>query len=74
MTAEIGRQPWLIYGLLRTSEGYSKHIDPATSLFTLVGFLGMYSVLSILWIVIVYTTIQKGPVVETSPGHVLRTA
>jgi cytochrome d ubiquinol oxidase subunit I len=71
MTAEIGRQPWLVYGLLRTSEGYSKHIGAATSLFTLLGFLGLYSVLSILWIVLVYTTIQKGPspVVETGSGH-----
>jgi cytochrome d ubiquinol oxidase subunit I len=71
MTAEIGRQPWLVYGLLRTSEGYSKQIGAATSLFTLLGFLGLYSVLSILWIVLVYTTIQKGPnpVVETGSGH-----
>jgi cytochrome d ubiquinol oxidase subunit I len=76
MTAEIGRQPWLVYGLLRTSEGYSKHIGAATSLFTLLGFLGLYTVLSILWIVLVYTTIQKGPspVVETSSGHSLTTA
>ena len=76
MTAEIGRQPWLIYGLLRTSEGYSKHIDAATSLFTLLGFLGLYTVLSILWIVLVYTAIQKGQasVVETGSGHSLTTA
>src|ERR1700724_2939389 len=47
MTAEIGRQPWLVYGLLRTSEGYSKHIDASTSLFTLLGFLGLYTVLFI---------------------------
>ena len=61
MTAEIGRQPWLVYGLIRTSEGYSKHICAGNSLFTLLGFLGMYSVLSILWIVLVYRRIQKGP-------------
>jgi cytochrome d ubiquinol oxidase subunit I len=71
MTAEIGRQPWLVYGLLRTSEGYSKHIGAGTSLFTLLGFLGLYTVLSVLWIVLVYTTIQKGPspAVETSSGN-----
>ncbi len=61
MTAEIGRQPWLVYGLLRTSEGYSKHIGAGTSLFTLLGFLGMYSLLSILWIILVWTAIQNGP-------------
>jgi cytochrome d ubiquinol oxidase subunit I len=76
MTAEIGRQPWLVYGLLRTSEGYSKHIGAGTSLFTLLGFLGLYTVLSILWIVLVYTTIQKGPspAVEASSGHSMTTA
>jgi cytochrome bd ubiquinol oxidase subunit I len=61
MTAEIGRQPWLVYGLLRTGEGYSIHIGTGTALFTLLGFLGLYSVLSILWVVIVYTIIQHGP-------------
>jgi cytochrome bd ubiquinol oxidase subunit I len=61
MTAEIGRQPWLVYGLIRTAEGSSKHIGAGTSLFSLLGFLGLYSVLSILWIVLVYNFVQKGP-------------
>jgi cytochrome d ubiquinol oxidase subunit I len=61
MTAEIGRQPWLVYGLLRTSQGYSTHVSAGNSLFTLLGFLGMYSVLSILWIVLVYRFIERGP-------------
>jgi cytochrome d ubiquinol oxidase subunit I len=61
MCAEIGRQPWLVYGLIRTSEGYSKHVGSGTSLFTLLGFLGMYSLLSILWIVLLYNFIQEGP-------------
>src|SRR5262249_34392717 len=54
MTAEIGRQPWIIYGLMRTSEGYSKYVSAGSSLFTLLGFMGMYTVLSILFIVLVY--------------------
>jgi len=66
MCAEIGRQPWLVYGLIRTSEGYSKYIGAGTSLFTLLGFLGMYSMLSILWIVLVYNFIQGGP---QAPAH-----
>ena len=61
MTAEIGRQPWLVYGLIRTAEGYSTHVSAGNTLFTLLGFLGMYSVLSILWIVIVYRFIRTGP-------------
>ncbi|MGA7522929.1 MAG: cytochrome ubiquinol oxidase subunit I [Acidobacteriaceae bacterium] len=61
MTAEIGRQPWLVYGLIRTSAGYSPHVSAGNALFTLLGFMGMYSVLSILWIVLVYRFIRTGP-------------
>jgi cytochrome d ubiquinol oxidase subunit I len=61
MCAEIGRQPWIVYGLIRTSAGSSPHIGAGTSLFTLLGFLGMYSILSILFIVLVYHIIYEGP-------------
>jgi cytochrome d ubiquinol oxidase subunit I len=76
MTAEIGRQPWLVYGLIRTAEGSSKHIGAGTSLFTLLGFLGMYSLISILWIVLVYRFIAKGPAAPAheAEGHVVSPA
>ena len=61
MTAETGRQPWLVYGLIRTSAGYSMHVSAGNALFTLLGFLGMYAVLSILWVVLVYRFIAQGP-------------
>lgn len=61
MTAEIGRQPWLVYGLVRTSQGASSHVTASNSLFTLLGFLGLYSVLSLLWIILVYNHVQSGP-------------
>ena len=61
MTAEIGRQPWLVYGLIRTSDGYSKTVSAGNTLFTLLGFMGMYTVLSVLFIVLVYRTIDEGP-------------
>ncbi len=61
MTAEIGRQPWLIYGLMRTADGYSKYVSASNALFTLLGFMGMYVLLSILFIVLVYREISDGP-------------
>lgn len=61
MTAEVGRQPWLVYGLLRTSAGYSKYVTVANGLFTLLGFMGLYTVLSVLFIVLVYREIERGP-------------
>jgi cytochrome bd ubiquinol oxidase subunit I len=66
MTAEIGRQPWLVYGLIRTDQGYSKYVSAGNGLFTLLGFMGMYSMLSILFIVLVYRIIASGP--EKSPA------
>jgi cytochrome d ubiquinol oxidase subunit I len=64
MTAEIGRQPWIVYGLIRTSQGYSKYVSAGNGLFTLLGFMGMYAVLSVLFIVLVYRIIDKGPAIR----------
>ncbi|WP_263358460.1 cytochrome ubiquinol oxidase subunit I [Acidicapsa ligni] len=61
MTAEIGRQPWLIYGLLRTQQGFSPTVSASNALFTLLGFMGLYSLLSILFIVLIYREINTGP-------------
>lgn len=62
MTAEVGRQPWLVYGLLRTSQGYSSTVNAANSLFTLLGYMGLYCVLAILFIFIMQREIFRGPV------------
>jgi cytochrome d ubiquinol oxidase subunit I len=69
MTAEIGRQPWLVYGLIRTSQGSSTHVGSGNSLFTLIGFLGMYTLLSLLWVILVYNDVQSGPPAAEHPLH-----
>lgn len=61
MTAEIGRQPWLIYGLMRTATGYSTEVSGGNALFTLLGFMGLYVLLSILFIILIYREISHGP-------------
>jgi cytochrome bd ubiquinol oxidase subunit I len=61
VTAEIGRQPWLVYGLIRTSEGYSRYVSEGEGLFTLLGFMGIYTVLSMLFVVLIYRIVEKGP-------------
>jgi len=61
MTAEFGRQPWLIYGLMRTQAGVSPQVSSGNVWFTLIGFMGMYTVLSILFLFLVYRVIEKGP-------------
>ena len=61
MTAELGRQPWLIYGLMRTSEGYSANVSAGNGLFTLLGFMGLYALLGLLFTVLIYREIDRGP-------------
>jgi cytochrome d ubiquinol oxidase subunit I len=61
MTAELGRQPWLIYGLFRTSDGYSKVVSSGDTVFTLIGFVGLYFVLGVLFLFLVGREISLGP-------------
>jgi cytochrome d ubiquinol oxidase subunit I len=61
MTAELGRQPWLIYGLFRTQAGYSKVVSDGDALFTLIGFCGLYFVLGLLFLYLVGREVHHGP-------------
>ena len=61
MTAELGRQPWLIYGLMRTSDGFSNTVSASNGLFTLLGFMGLYALLGLLFTVLIYREISCGP-------------
>jgi len=61
MTAELGRQPWIVYGLFRTEQGTSPTVSAGNSLFTLLGFVGMYFVIGVLFILLVIKKINKGP-------------
>jgi cytochrome d ubiquinol oxidase subunit I len=68
MTAELGRQPWLVYSLMRTADGYSKTVSAGNGLFTLLGFMGMYTVLGILFLFLVRREIEQGPEAEVATG------
>jgi cytochrome bd ubiquinol oxidase subunit I len=64
LTAELGRQPWLVYGLLRTEAGYSNHVSSGSTWFTLLGYMGMYTVLGISFVLLVQRLIAEGPAPE----------
>jgi cytochrome d ubiquinol oxidase subunit I len=70
ITAETGRQPWLIYGIMRTPEGVSAHVSAGSALFTLIGFMGIYTILAILFLFLVGREIEEGPehLTETAAG------
>ena len=61
MTAELGRQPWLIHGLFRTSDGYSKVVSNGDTVFTLIGFVGLYFVLGLVFLFLIGREISHGP-------------
>ena len=69
MTAELGRQPWLVYGLMLTVDGYSKTVSAGNGMFTLLGFMGMYMVLGILFLFLVRREIEHGPAAEPASAH-----
>ena len=62
--AELGRQPWLAYGLFRTSEGVSPLVSSGSVLFTLIGFAGMYLIMGLLYIVLMVREVDHGPEAE----------
>jgi cytochrome d ubiquinol oxidase subunit I len=61
-TAEMGRQPWVVYGLLRTSDGLSKNVQAQQVLFSLILFTLVYTILFILFLYLLNKKIKHGPV------------
>ncbi|GAB2610333.1 cytochrome ubiquinol oxidase subunit I [Belliella aquatica] len=59
--AEMGRQPWVVYGLLRTSDALSKSVQANQVLFSLLLFFIVYAILLLLFIYLMNKAIQKGP-------------
>ena len=61
LTTELGRQPWLIYSLMRTTDGVSTTVSSGNVLFTLIGFAGMYLVMGLLYVVLIVQDVAHGP-------------
>jgi cytochrome bd ubiquinol oxidase subunit I len=71
-SAEMGRQPWVVYGLLRTSDALSKSVSANQVMFSLILFTFIYTVLFILFIYLLNKKIQHGfddVKLEDIPGH-----
>jgi cytochrome d ubiquinol oxidase subunit I len=69
MTAELGRQPWLVYGLIRTQHGLSPGVSSGNALFTLLGFMGMYAVIGMLFLFLIWREVEHGPGAPDSHGY-----
>lgn len=63
ITAEVGRQPWVVYGLLRTSAAASPStsVPAGLGIFTLLGFCGLYLLISIVYVLLILRIVAQGP-------------
>jgi len=77
-SAEVGRQPWIVYGLLRTSEGLTRSLHEGEILFSLILFSLVYCALFLLFIYMMNKKIQHGyhdeEVAEASSSSVRKVA
>ncbi len=63
--AEMGRQPWVVYGLLRTSDAFSQAVSANQILFSLILFAVVYTLLFVLFIYLLNKKIKHGPYDES---------
>ncbi len=61
VVAEVGRQPWLVFGLLKTADGTSTNVFAGETVFTTLGFAGVYTLLALLFVFLVGRVIYQGP-------------
>ena len=61
ITAEVGRQPWVVYGLLRTIDGYSHTVPAEHILASIIMFSCIYALLFWVWVYVLHTKIMHGP-------------
>jgi len=61
MTAEVGRQPWIVQGLMRTRDAVSKVVSGPELVFSIVLFTFIYIVLGALWLFLLWREVLHGP-------------
>lgn len=69
VVTEVGRQPWLVYGLLRTSAGVSPNVSTGEVIFTTLGFAGLYLLLGLLFLLLAGKVIHRGIEGEEEAPH-----
>lgn len=65
-TAEVGRQPWVVYGLLRTADAHTPSLTAGDVLTSLIGYVVVYAIIYSFGIYYIYQLLHDGP---TESGH-----
>ncbi len=61
IVGEVGRQPWVVYGLQRTVHASSTNVSGGMTMFTLLGFMGLYALLAVLYVFLFLKIVHEGP-------------
>ncbi len=69
VVAEVGRQPWIAYGLLRTTAATSTNVSGGMTIFTLLGFMGLYLLVGALYTLVFLRIVLQGPNAATTEAH-----
>jgi cytochrome d ubiquinol oxidase subunit I len=69
IAAEVGRQPWAVYRVLKTSQAASVVVPAGQILFTLLMFLIIYSLIFVVFMKILLKLIKRGPLDITTEGY-----
>jgi cytochrome d ubiquinol oxidase subunit I len=70
-TAEVGRQPWVVYGLLRTADAITPSLSGGEVLFSLIGYVAVYSVIYAFGLTYIYRVLRAGPATESESASAL---
>jgi cytochrome d ubiquinol oxidase subunit I len=70
ISAEVGRQPWIVYGLMRTDQAFSTVVPAGQILASIVMFTAIYTLLFCVWIFLLRRKLLKGPESEISMNRV----
>jgi cytochrome bd ubiquinol oxidase subunit I len=60
-TAEVGRQPWVVYGLLRTKDAVTPSLKTADVAFSLAVYIAVYTVIYAFGLYYIYRLLRDGP-------------
>ena len=61
IVAEVGRQPWIVYGVLKTADAVSKNISTSQVAISLAGFTILYGTLGVIDFYLLSKYAKKGP-------------
>ena len=68
-TAEVGRQPWVVYGILRTEDAITPSLTGGQVLFSLIAYVVVYAVIYTFGLTYIYRVLKAGPTAEPSVSH-----